>query len=175
MSGRPSTCVRGPAATSSKAARDEYRTRDWVGEICDVDYVECESEVDALLMESRLIKDVQPKHNRKLKDDKTFPYLMITTREDFPRVEVTREPRSSGVKLYGPSPARVPCAVPCRCCSGSSSSAPAPWTSRSTTSDGSGFAPACWPASTSARRRVICGSQGGVSPGHQAAADVPGR
>jgi len=37
-----------------------------------------------------------------LKDDKTFPYLMITTREDFPRVEVTREPRDRGVKLYGP-------------------------------------------------------------------------
>jgi excinuclease ABC subunit C len=58
--------------------------------------------VDALLMEARLIKDVQPKHNKELKDDKTFPYLMITTREDFPRVEVTREPKDRGVKLYGP-------------------------------------------------------------------------
>jgi excinuclease ABC subunit C len=37
-----------------------------------------------------------------LKDDKTFPYLMITTREDFPRVEVTREPKDRGVRLYGP-------------------------------------------------------------------------
>ena len=46
-------------------------------------------------MESRLIKDVQPKYNKELKDDKTFPYLMITTREDFPRVEVTREPQGS--------------------------------------------------------------------------------
>jgi len=87
-----------------KAAQVEFRTRDWVHEICDVDYVECESEVDALLMESRLIKDVQPRHNRELKDDKTFPYLMITTHEDFPRVEVTREPRDRGVKLYGPFP-----------------------------------------------------------------------
>jgi excinuclease ABC subunit C len=58
--------------------------------------------VDALLMESRLIKDIQPKHNKELKDDKTFPYLMITTHEDFPRVEVTREPRDRGVKLFGP-------------------------------------------------------------------------
>ena len=85
-----------------KGASEEPRTAIWVAEICDVDYIECESEVDALLMESRLIKDVQPKHNREQKDDKTFPYLMITTREDFPRVEVTREPRDRGVKLYGP-------------------------------------------------------------------------
>ena len=71
-------------------------------EICDADFIECDSEVDALLVESRLIKDIQPKNNKEQKDDKTFPYLMITTREDFPRVEVTREPRDRGVKLYGP-------------------------------------------------------------------------
>jgi len=53
-------------------------------------------------MESRLIKDIQPKFNKELKDDKTFPYLMITTRDEFPRVEITREPRAQGVKLYGP-------------------------------------------------------------------------
>ncbi|HJN08205.1 MAG TPA: excinuclease ABC subunit UvrC [Pirellulaceae bacterium] len=85
-----------------KGAEHEWRTADWVREICDADYIECESEVDALLVESRLIKDVQPKYNKELKDDKTFPYLMITTREDFPGVEVTREPREKGVKLYGP-------------------------------------------------------------------------
>lgn len=86
----------------SKTAAEELRTSYWIAEICDIDYVECESEVDALLMESRLIKDVQPKYNKELKDDKTFPYLMISTREDFPRVEVTREPKDHGVKLYGP-------------------------------------------------------------------------
>ena len=85
-----------------KAAQQEQRTATWVNEICDIDYLECESEVDALLAESRLIKDVQPKHNKEQKDDKSFPYLMITTREDFPRVELTREPPTSGVKLYGP-------------------------------------------------------------------------
>jgi excinuclease ABC subunit C len=85
-----------------RAAAEDRRTCDLVREIADIDFVTCESEVDALLMESRLVKDIQPRFNRDLKDDKTFPYLMITTREDFPRVEVTREPRSSGVKLYGP-------------------------------------------------------------------------
>jgi len=87
-----------------KAASEDQRTADWVGEIADIDYMLCDSEVDALLTESRLVKDIQPKHNRDLKDDKSFPYLMITTREDFPRVEITREPKQKGVKLYGPFP-----------------------------------------------------------------------
>lgn len=87
-----------------KAAAIEMRTANWVGEIADVDYLECESEVDALLVEARLVKDIQPRHNKDLKDDKTFPYLQITTGEDFPRVEITRKPRPTGVKLYGPFP-----------------------------------------------------------------------
>ncbi len=87
-----------------KAAAEDARTADWIGDIADIDFVQCESEVDALLMESRLVKDIQPKNNRDLKDDKSFPYLMITTREEFPRVEVTREPPDKGVKLYGPFP-----------------------------------------------------------------------
>jgi excinuclease ABC subunit C len=85
-----------------KAALAERRTADWVREIADVDFVACDSEVDALLMESRLIKDIQPKYNRERKDDKSFPYLQITTREDFPRIEVTRTPRDKGVRLFGP-------------------------------------------------------------------------
>lgn len=85
-----------------KAAAVDSRTADWVGEIADIDFMPCDSEVDALLAESRLIKDIQPPHNKDLKDDKTFPYLMITTHDEFPRVEVTRQPREKGVKLYGP-------------------------------------------------------------------------
>ncbi|HEY2414985.1 MAG TPA: excinuclease ABC subunit UvrC [Pirellulaceae bacterium] len=85
-----------------KGAQAERRTSDWVNEIADADFVLCDSEVDALLMESRLIKDIQPKYNKELKDDKTFPYLQITTRDDFPLVEVTRTPRDKGVRLFGP-------------------------------------------------------------------------
>lgn len=86
----------------TKAAEVERRTAELVTEIEDIDFIECDSEVDALLMEARLIKDIQPKFNSLLKDDKTFPYLQITTREDFPRVEFTRTPETKGVKLYGP-------------------------------------------------------------------------
>ena len=85
-----------------KAAAEEQRTARLVQEIRDIDFLEAESEVDALLLEARLVKDVQPKFNQDLKDDKTFPYLEIHTREEFPRVEFTRQPRQRGTKLYGP-------------------------------------------------------------------------
>lgn len=75
-----------------------------VDAVVDIDFLECESEVDALLKEARLIKDIQPPHNAMLKDDKTFPYIEITTRDDFPGVFVTRTPRLTGSKLYGPFP-----------------------------------------------------------------------
>jgi len=73
-----------------------------VTQVVDIDFLECDSEVDALLKEARLIKDIQPPHNAMLKDDKTFPYLEITTGDDFPGVYVTRAPRHKGSKLYGP-------------------------------------------------------------------------
>lgn len=86
----------------SKLAAEDRRTADLVPEIKDIDYLEADSEVDALLLEARLIKDIQPQFNQELKDDKTFPYLEIFTREDFPRVEFTRTPSQRGTKLYGP-------------------------------------------------------------------------
>src|SRR6266576_1786365 len=58
----------------TKAALEDHRTRDLVPLIADVDFIECESEVDALLMEARLVKDIQPRFNVALKDDKSFPY-----------------------------------------------------------------------------------------------------
>ena len=85
-----------------KAAAEELRTAKLVVEIRDIDYLDAESEINALLMEARLIKDIQPKFNRDLRDDKTFPYLEIFTHEDFPRVRFTREPKPRGTKLYGP-------------------------------------------------------------------------
>ena len=82
--------------------------------VADVAVVPCDSEVEAVLHENRLIKDIQPRFNEKLKDDKSFPYLQITTDEEFPRVSITREPKSKGVKLYGPfvSPADLHAALP---------------------------------------------------------------
>jgi excinuclease ABC subunit C len=86
----------------TKAAAEDPRTADLVKLIADIDFLPAETEVDALLLEARLVKDVQPRFNIDLKDDKSFPYLQIRMREDFPRVEFTRMPRRRGVKLYGP-------------------------------------------------------------------------
>jgi excinuclease ABC subunit C len=83
-------------------ARNDVRIRDWVGFIKDVDYIETEDAIAAVFAEARMIKDIRPKFNKELKDDKTFPYLQIRTREEFPRVEITRKPRRHGVRLYGP-------------------------------------------------------------------------
>src|ERR1700746_803009 len=85
-----------------KAAAEDMRTADLVKVIADIDFLPADTEVDALLLEARLVKDIQPRFNVDLKDDKTFPYLQIRIREDFPRVEFTRQPRRRGVKLYGP-------------------------------------------------------------------------
>jgi excinuclease ABC subunit C len=86
----------------TKAAAEDQRTAEMVKHIVDIDFVPADSEVDALLLEARLVKDTQPRFNIDLKDDKSFPYLQIRIREDFPRVEFTRKPRRKGVKLYGP-------------------------------------------------------------------------
>jgi excinuclease ABC subunit C len=56
-------------------------------------------------MESRLIKDTKPRFNARLADDKTFPYLAITMREEFPGVYITRTPteeRFKGARIFGP-------------------------------------------------------------------------
>lgn len=75
-----------------------------VAKVCQVDYIPCDNEVEAILKEARLIKDIRPPYNTDLVDDKTFPYLEITTSDDFPGVYVTRRPRPTGSRLFGPFP-----------------------------------------------------------------------
>ena len=73
-----------------------------ISKVKTVDFLETETEVDAMLQEARLIKDIRPPYNTDLVDDKTFPYLEITTGEDFPGVYITRKPRAQGSRLFGP-------------------------------------------------------------------------
>jgi len=71
----------------------------------DFDVIECEGEWEALLMEARLIKDIRPRFNTLLTDDKTFPYLLVTMRDDFPGVFITRTPADAcykGARVFGP-------------------------------------------------------------------------
>jgi len=73
-----------------------------INKVQTVDFLETETEVDAMLKEARLIKDIRPPYNTDLVDDKTFPYLEITAGEDFPGVYITRKPRLQGSRLFGP-------------------------------------------------------------------------
>src|SRR6266702_4313762 len=61
----------------TRAAAEDHRTADLVPLIADVDFITAETEVDALLLEARLVKDIRPRFNVGLKDDKSFPYLQI--------------------------------------------------------------------------------------------------
>jgi excinuclease ABC subunit C len=76
------------------------RTLRLVSEIRDLDWISTASEVEALLLENRLIKDLQPRFNIDLKDGKEYPLLAIT-REEFPRVFITRNP-GTDADLIGP-------------------------------------------------------------------------
>lgn len=73
-----------------------------VNQVESVDVLQCASEVDAILQEARLVKDIRPAYNTQLVDDKTFPYLEVTTGDAYPGVYVTRTPRSKGSRLFGP-------------------------------------------------------------------------
>ena len=73
-----------------------HKKQPMLGVVHDFDVLACETEWEALLTENRLIKDVRPRFNVRLMDDKTFPYLVVTQREDYPRVFVTRNPTGIG-------------------------------------------------------------------------------
>jgi len=88
--------------TSDLAVSRGPKIIEMLGKVKTVDFLETETEVDALLAEARLIKDIRPPYNTDLVDDKTFPYLEITTSDDFPAVYITRKPRSKGSRLFGP-------------------------------------------------------------------------
>lgn len=80
---------------------DSAKTRALVKNIADLEYIITDNELEALILECNLIKEHRPKYNISLKDDKTYPYLKITT-EEFPRVIVTRKVYKDGAKYYGP-------------------------------------------------------------------------
>ena len=67
-----------------------------------VEWIVTPSELDALILENELIKDNQPRYNMRLKDDKSFPYVALDMRTDFPAPFITRSRHSRGVRYFGP-------------------------------------------------------------------------
>lgn len=83
------------------------KVRVMVSQIRDFEYIMTDSELEALILECNLIKKHKPKYNVLLKDDKTYPYIMVTTEEDFPRVMMTRKIKKDKNKYFGPYGARA--------------------------------------------------------------------
>jgi excinuclease ABC subunit C len=85
----------------NKNHHDSGKTRILVSKIWDVNITVVPTEMDALLLENSLIKEFQPKYNINLKDDKTFPLIMVT-RERFPKVFAMRNPVKGAGTYFGP-------------------------------------------------------------------------
>lgn len=78
------------------------RTRSMVTTAASVDWVVVSNEVEALALEYSWIKEYDPRFNVKYRDDKSYPYLAVTVREDFPRAAVVREAKRRGTRYFGP-------------------------------------------------------------------------
>jgi len=82
-------------------AKPHALTPSMIPQVKDIDYIMTDSEVEALILENNLVQKYKPKYNIKLKDDKRYPYLKVTT-EDFPRITMTRIVDKDGSKYFGP-------------------------------------------------------------------------
>ena len=84
------------------AKQQRFKTKVLVERISDFEYIITDTEVEALILENNLIKKHNPKYNIQLKDDKTYPYIKVTTHQDFPRVYKTRTIKNDGARYFGP-------------------------------------------------------------------------
>ncbi len=80
-----------------------------VENIADFYYIITQTEIDALALENNLIKKYKPKYNILLKDDKTYPYIKVHTKEDYPRLSITRKIKKKDGKYFGPFMGGVRC------------------------------------------------------------------
>ena len=100
----------GKAASVRSRVRSYFqasRTRDaktdaLVDHIADIDYIVTANELEALILESNLVKRHRPRYNIILRDDKHYPFLKLTTNEEFPRLLVARRVQKDGATYYGP-------------------------------------------------------------------------
>lgn len=80
----------------------DARSINMYNRVADVDFITTGSEVEALILESNLVKEHHPEYNIKLRDDKHFPYLRIDLGQPYPRVEVVRRMARDGARYFGP-------------------------------------------------------------------------
>lgn len=80
----------------------DIKTQIMVSQIEDIEYIVTTTELEALILECNLIKKHRPRYNILLKDDKSFPYIKVTLKEDYPRILLARKMRKDGSKYFGP-------------------------------------------------------------------------
>ena len=80
----------------------DAKTQELVARIADLEYIVTDTEVEALVLESNLIKRHKPRYNVMLKDDKSYPHLKLTVTEEFPRIFKTRQVEKDGSAYFGP-------------------------------------------------------------------------
>lgn len=80
-----------------------------VENVADFNYIITATEIDALALENNLIKKYKPKYNILLKDDKTYPYIKVNMREEFPTFCITRKIKKDGAKYFGPFMGGINC------------------------------------------------------------------
>ncbi len=86
-----------------QSTRDmDIKTKALVAEIADTDWVETESEIDALFLEAEMVKRYMPKFNILLRDDKSLLFVRIDMKNDWPYVSFTRNPADDGAEYFGP-------------------------------------------------------------------------
>ncbi len=78
------------------------RTMKMLNAASDVECIVTDNELEALILESNLIKRHRPKYNIRLRDDKQYPYVVITTGEEYPRVNIVRQPEEDDHRYFGP-------------------------------------------------------------------------
>src|SRR5437899_9415152 len=78
------------------------KNRELVRQIEDIEFIVTDNEVEALILESTLVKQHQPYFNYKLKDDKSYPHLKLTVNEPFPKCVITRRIQNDGALYFGP-------------------------------------------------------------------------
>ncbi|MGD8373483.1 MAG: excinuclease ABC subunit UvrC [Candidatus Woesebacteria bacterium] len=80
----------------------DAKTDALVAEIADTDWVQTESEIDALFLESEMVKRYMPRYNILLRDDKSLNYVRINMRDPYPHISFTRQPMDDGAEYFGP-------------------------------------------------------------------------
>lgn len=85
-----------------KTSQADPKVRAMVSNIAEFEYISCATEMEALLLECNLIKKYMPRYNILLKDDKSYPFIEVTTNEEFPRVISTHRLRRDGNRYFGP-------------------------------------------------------------------------